>query len=102
MTVAVHSVQRLEMLTAEPMQHRYGLKANKKISAFYGSQRFITLFTRSCNLSLSTAQLIHSIVFILNHNMPGKVNEFWRNRSGEIIYVLELPYTLTYLDVPLF
>ena len=34
MTVAVHSVQRLEVLTAEPMQHSHGLKANKKISAF--------------------------------------------------------------------
>lgn len=41
MTVAVHSVQRLEMLTAEHMQHSQGLKANK-ISVFYGSQRFIT------------------------------------------------------------
>jgi len=30
MTVAVHSVQRLEVLTAEPMQHSHGLKANKK------------------------------------------------------------------------
>jgi hypothetical protein len=30
MTVAVHSVQRLEMLTAEPMQRSHGLKANKK------------------------------------------------------------------------
>jgi hypothetical protein len=73
-TVAVHIVQRLEMLTAEPMQDSHGLKANKNIYAFYGSQRFITVFTRSCNLSLSTAQLIHSIIFILNHNMPEKVN----------------------------
>jgi hypothetical protein len=56
MTVAVHSVLILEILTAEPMQHSHGLKANKKISAFNGSWRFIAVFTRAYNLSLSTAQ----------------------------------------------
>ena len=31
MTVAVHNIQRLEMLTAKPMHQSRGLKANKKI-----------------------------------------------------------------------
>ena len=33
----------------------------KKFPAFYGSQRFISAFTRACHLSLSRARSIHSM-----------------------------------------
>jgi hypothetical protein len=75
MTVAVRDVQRLEVLTAKSMEQSHASEASQKnFLAFYGSWRFITVFTGACHLSLSRARLIHSILFLLKHNMPGKLN----------------------------
>ena len=59
--VGVVSVWQAEACNTVLLEKLTSSQLEKKLPAFYGTQRFITAFTSTCQLSLSWASLIKSI-----------------------------------------